>query len=62
MNHIIKKTIRRFNHEMNKPITDSSGLSVPLLITASFFTVIVLIFGFIFLLDYFERFAKWIVN
>lgn len=57
---MIKNLRRRIIHEMNKPITKSSDLSVALVVTASFFSVFILVFGFIYLLDYFQIFAKWL--
>lgn len=57
---MIKNLKRRIIHEMNKPITKSSDLSVALVVTASIFSAFILQFGFIYFLDYFEMFAKWL--
>lgn len=55
---MIKKLKRRFIHVMNRPVSDSSELSVSLLVTSAIVTVFVLVFGFIYLIDNFESFAK----
>ena len=59
---MIKNFKRRIVHEMNKPITNSSDLSVALFVTSTIFSVFVLVFGFIYLLDYFDSFAKWLLE
>jgi len=57
---MIKGLKRRIIHEMNKPITKSSDLSIALVVTSSIFSVFIIVFGFIYLLDYFEIFVKWL--
>ena len=59
---MIKNLQRRIIHEMNKPITKSSDLSVALVVTSSIFSVFILVFGFNYLIDYFEIFVNGCLN